>query len=63
VTRNREHVFGLRVMQPFEVRLAEREHRQWRWLDWREAADACFSWTNAQAIRMLAEDQRSAASS
>ena len=55
VTRNREHVFGLCVAQPFEVRMAAREHTQWRWLDWREAADACFSWTNAQAIRMLAE--------
>jgi dATP pyrophosphohydrolase len=54
VTRNREHVFGLRVAQPFDVRLAPREHTQSRWLNWREAADACFSWTNAQAIRMLA---------
>jgi dATP pyrophosphohydrolase len=53
VTRNREHVFGLRVAQPFDVRLAPDEHTQWRWLSWREAADACFSWTNAQAIRML----------
>jgi len=55
VTRNREHVFGLRVARPFEARLAPREHTRSRWLDWREAADACFSWTNAQAIRMLGE--------
>jgi dATP pyrophosphohydrolase len=55
VTRNREHVFGLRVVQPFEARLAPREHTRSQWLDWREAADACFSWTNAQAIRLLGD--------
>jgi dATP pyrophosphohydrolase len=53
VSHNREHVFGLRVARAFEARLAPREHTQWRWLGWREAADACFSWTNALAIRML----------
>jgi dATP pyrophosphohydrolase len=58
VTHNREHVFGLRVVQPFDVRLAPREHTQSRWLGWREAADACFSWTNAQAIRMLPEREK-----
>jgi dATP pyrophosphohydrolase len=56
VTRNREHVFGLRVAHPFDVHLAAREHTQWRWLDWREAAEACFSWTNAQAIRVLGSE-------
>jgi dATP pyrophosphohydrolase len=54
VTHNREHVFGLRVAQPFAARLAPREHTGSRWVNWREAADTCFSWTNAQAIRMLA---------
>ena len=53
VTHNHEHVFGLRVTQAFEPRLAPREHTRSKWLDWREAADACFSWTNAQAIRLL----------
>jgi len=55
VTHNREHVFGLCVAQPFAPRLAPREHTASRWLNWREAADACFSWTNAQAIRLLAD--------
>lgn len=54
VTHNTEHVFGLRVEAPFVPRLAAREHRRWQWLSWRDAADACFSWTNAQAIRLLA---------
>jgi dATP pyrophosphohydrolase len=53
VTHNTEHVFGLAVDAPFEPRLAAREHSRFRWLPWRDAADACFSWTNAQAIRRL----------
>ncbi len=52
VTENTEHVFGLQVMK-FTPRLAAREHAAFRWLPWRAAADACFSWTNAEAIRTL----------
>jgi len=55
VTHNREHVFGLRVDDRFEPRLQPREHLAYRWLDWRAAADACFSWTNVAAIRTLAQ--------
>jgi dATP pyrophosphohydrolase len=54
VTHNVEHLFGLRVDERFAPRLAPREHRRWQWLNWRDAADVCFSWTNAQAIRLLA---------
>jgi dihydroneopterin triphosphate diphosphatase len=54
VTHNVEHLFGLRVDERFAPQLAPREHRLWRWLAWRDAADVCFSWTNAQAIRLLA---------
>lgn len=53
VTHNTEHVFGLRVDAKFAPQLAPREHSAHRWLPWRDAADACFSWTNAQAIRRL----------
>lgn len=53
VTENTEHVFGLKVGMKFEPRLADGEHTAFRWLPWREAADACFSWTNVQAIRAL----------
>jgi dATP pyrophosphohydrolase len=59
VTENTEHVYGLQVGMKFEPRLAAGEHTAFRWLPWREAADACFSWTNAQAI--LALPQRFAA--
>lgn len=52
-THNTEHVFSLCVPAPAAVRLAPLEHRAQRWLPWREAADACFSWSNRDAIRML----------
>lgn len=52
-THNTEHVFSLQLPRPLEVRLAPREHRAQRWLPWREAAAACFSWSNRDAIRML----------
>ncbi len=54
VTHNTEHVFGLCVPERFDPVLAPAEHLRFRWLPWREAADACFSWTNAAAIRELA---------
>lgn len=53
VTRNTEHVFGLTVPERLPVRLAPREHLQHRWLPWREAADLCFSPSNAEAILQL----------
>jgi dATP pyrophosphohydrolase len=54
VTHNTEHVFGLTVPGGTAVRLAPREHLQYRWLPWREAADQCFSPSNAEAILHLA---------
>jgi dATP pyrophosphohydrolase len=53
VTRNTEHVFSLCVPAGTPVLLAPREHRAWQWLGWREAADACFSPSNAEAILLL----------
>lgn len=60
-THNTEHVFSLEVPAPLEVRLAPDEHRAQRWLPWREAAAACFSWSNRDAIRMLAGRRRARA--
>ncbi len=54
VTHNQEHLFGLRVAARFAPRLAPDEHSRWQWLNWRDAADVCFSWTNSMAIRLLA---------
>ena len=53
VTRNTEHVFSLRVPQGAPVKLNPREHVAWLWLPWREAADRCFSPSNAEAVLML----------
>ncbi len=53
VTHNTEHVFALGLAQRFDPRLNPLEHVRSRWLPWRDAADACFSWTNAEAIRRL----------
>jgi dATP pyrophosphohydrolase len=53
ITHNTEHVFGLRVPGVLPVKLAAREHLQFMWLPWRDAADKVFSWSNAAAIREL----------
>lgn len=53
VTRNTEHVFGLCVPDGTAVTLNPREHTGYKWLPWREAADACFSPSNAEAILLL----------
>ena len=53
VTRNTEHVFGLCVPAGTPVTLNPREHTGYRWLPQREAADACFSPSNAEAILLL----------
>ena len=53
VTHNTEHVFGLMVPERIEAKLAPREHLSQVWLPWQQAADRCFSWSNAEAIRQL----------
>jgi dATP pyrophosphohydrolase len=55
VTHNVEHVFGLELPAPVEVKLAPREHTAYQWVDWREAAQKVFSWTNLEALRKLGE--------
>jgi len=53
VTHNTEHVFSLCVPDRTCVKLAPDEHLNYRWLDWRDAAAACFSWSNRDAILSL----------
>jgi len=53
VTKNTEHVFGLLVPRAIPVTLAPREHLNHAWLPYREAADKCFSPSNAEAILQL----------
>ncbi|OYY94535.1 MAG: dihydroneopterin triphosphate diphosphatase [Hydrogenophilales bacterium 28-61-23] len=53
VTTNSEHVFGLMLPRALTVSLAEREHLSQLWLPFEQAAEKCFSWSNAAAIRRL----------
>ena len=53
ITHNTEHVFGLTVSRRLPVTLSPREHLAHQWLPWREAADRCFSPSNAEAILQL----------
>ena len=53
VRRNTEHVFGLTVPRDIAITLAPREHLRFMWLPWREAAERCFSPSNAEAILQL----------
>lgn len=50
---NTEHVLGLCVPTGMRVVLNPREHTAFAWLPWREAADRCFSPSNAEAILWL----------
>lgn len=50
---NTERVFGLRVPADTDVVLNPREHTAFAWHDWREAADRCYSPSNAEAILHL----------
>jgi len=57
VTHNLEHVFGLTIPARVEISLAPSEHTAYRWMPWREAAAACLSWSNRDAILLLPEKQ------
>jgi dATP pyrophosphohydrolase len=45
-----EHVYSLSLPDRRAVTIAPEEHLGYRWLAWREAAAACFSWSNREAI-------------
>ncbi|MFN7834442.1 MAG: dihydroneopterin triphosphate diphosphatase [Burkholderiaceae bacterium] len=51
-THNTEHWFSLCVPPPCPVQLSPHEHTRYRWLPWADAAAACFSPSNAQAIML-----------
>ncbi len=53
VTHNTEHVFGVCVPRAIPIILSPREHLQYVWLPYVEAADRCFSSSNAEAILQL----------
>lgn len=53
VLLNTERVFGLCVPHRVPVQLSPREHVEFRWLPWREAAWRCSSASNAEAVLQL----------
>lgn len=53
ITHNTEHVFGVCVPRDTVVTLSPREHLRHAWLPYIEAADRCFSSSNAEAILQL----------
>jgi dihydroneopterin triphosphate diphosphatase len=55
VTENVEHLFGLTLSNKMAIKLAPDEHVRYEWVDWREAAQRVFSWTNVDALKRLGE--------
>ncbi|MSQ80327.1 MAG: dihydroneopterin triphosphate diphosphatase [Candidatus Methylopumilus sp.] len=55
ITHNTEHIFGLQLSSPLPIQLSINEHIQYIWVDWKEAMDKVFSWTNLEALKKLAE--------
>ena len=52
-THNTEHIFGLKLPSEMPIQLSE--HIQYLWVDWQDAMDKVFSWTNVEAIKKLAK--------
>ncbi|MFA7400124.1 MAG: dihydroneopterin triphosphate diphosphatase [Sideroxydans sp.] len=55
VTQNTEHVFGLQLPYQMDIAISPREHLNFEWLPYQEAADKVFSPSNREAILQLAE--------
>jgi dATP pyrophosphohydrolase len=53
VSHNKERVFGLKLPRKLPIQLSPSEHTDYKWMSWKEAADTCFSPSNAEAILML----------
>lgn len=58
VTQNTEHVFSVCVPRDIPILLSPREHVAHAWLPLLEAADRCFSASNAEAILQLPKQLR-----
>ena len=55
VVENTEHLFGLELPSKLTIKLSPDEHVRYQWVDWREAANIVFSWTNVDALKKLGE--------
>ena len=55
ITHNTEHIFAHKVPATIPIQLSVDEHVQYLWVDWHDAMDKVFSWTNIEAIKKLAK--------
>ncbi|MFZ2540662.1 MAG: dihydroneopterin triphosphate diphosphatase [Gallionella sp.] len=55
ITHNTEHVFGLQLPQAVDIQLEAREHLNYQWLAWQDAAEKVFSPSNRAAILELSD--------
>jgi dATP pyrophosphohydrolase len=55
IIENTEHLFGLELPSKLPIKLAPSEHTHYEWIDWRNAAQRVFSWTNVDALKRLGE--------
>jgi dATP pyrophosphohydrolase len=53
ITHNTEHVFGLQLPHAVDIKLEPREHLNYQWLAWQDAAEKVFSPSNRAAILEL----------
>lgn len=58
VTHNTEHMFSFELPAPAAITLAPAEHVAYAWVPWRTAAERCFSWSNRDAIHLIAGIRR-----
>lgn len=56
VTQNREHHFTLCLPEAVDIQVSPEEHLGYEWLDWREARERVFSWTNQLLISRIFGD-------
>ena len=55
VTQNTEHVFGLQLPRRMEIKISPREHLNYQWLPYQQAAAKVFSPSNREVILQLPE--------
>lgn len=53
VVENVEFEYRYRLPATMDIRMADSEHSEYRWLPIAEAVDAAWSWTNRDALRSL----------
>lgn len=58
IVENKEHLFGLCLPSTLTITLTPDEHVRYEWVDWREAAQRVFSWTNVDALKRLGEQYK-----